>query len=752
MTGSGEDIPDKVIEMKKHDVLCSCFIFFILLLNSSCLLSQDKNGKIDSVNYRDLDSVWVKAYVNRSLTALPDVEGWSIYSGKKSNRFYLNPASTNLAANVSRNAFAKIPGINLWDMDGGGTQFNIGTRGSNAHRSIEMNIRQNGYNTNSDMFGYPETHYTPPLQGIRSVELVRGSAALQFGSQFGGMLNFVMKEADSAKSFSLESEQSAGSNGFFNSFTSLGGNKGKLSYYTYYDYRHTDGWRKQGKLNYHAWYFHTRYSFSSKTSISFQFSRMDYIQQTAGGLTDAQFSADPRQSTRSRNYFNPAINIPALIFETVLGPSTRIRVSTHAVLGQRNSAMFIAPATIADTINPSTSNYSPRQIDRDYYKGFTTEARLLQPYRLGNMESVLAAGLRFQVQETKRRQKGVGTTASDFDLSLTAPYGIDLKFHTGNQAFFAENIFRITSRFSITPGFRYELIRTRFDGLIDDQSVEVDYRGNRRFPLFGVGAQYQSGAATQLYANWSQAYRPYLYAYVTPAERIDKIDPDLKDSRGFDIDLGYRGHIRDKLNFDISAFYLYYGDHVGLVSRQDNTGPSYLFTTNAGNSVAKGVELFADISLLRWFPFSDPDLDLRVFNSFSFTHARYLDGMIKSGSGNILLKGHQIEGTPEVINRTGLSLWYKRFESSLQLHHTGKMYSDANNTVYSTDGSVGIVPAYTVWDFSCRVQAGEAYYLSASINNITNRNYFTRRITTYPGPGILPADGRTFVISFGIKL
>ncbi len=37
------------------------------------------------------------------------------------------------------------------------------------------------------------------------------------------------------------------------------------------------------------------------------------------------------------------------------------------------------------------------------------------------------------------------------------------------------------------------------------------------------------------------------------------------------------------------------------------------------------------------------------------------------------------------------------------------------------------------------------------INNLTDERYFTRRAGGYPGPGILPADGRTFYVSAGIK-
>src|SRR6202044_272959 len=125
--------------------------------------------------------------------------------------------------------FASIPGLNMREMDGAGTQVNIGTRGTDTHRSIEMNMRQNGYVTNSDIFGYPEDHYTPPMQSIREMQLVRGSAALQFGSQFGGMMNYVMKDADSTKLLRIESEQTKGSYNFANSFNAVGGTSGKFS-------------------------------------------------------------------------------------------------------------------------------------------------------------------------------------------------------------------------------------------------------------------------------------------------------------------------------------------------------------------------------------------------------------------------------------------------------------------------------------------------------------------------------------------
>ena len=726
----------------------SCFLFISAFIQSN---AQTKNE--DTITNKGLDSVIVSTYLsNAKAKYLSDIEGVNIYAGKKTNVIYLDPSRANLAQNLTRTAFAKIPGLTMWDMDGSGLQINVGSRGTDSHRSIEMNMRQNGYNINSDMFGYPEDHYTLPLQAIQQVQLVRGSAALQFGSQFGGMMNFVTKEGDSTKPIAIESDQTTGSNNFFNSYNAIGGTKGKLNYYAYYDYRHGDGWRPNAAFNYHAYYLNLKYEFNQKTSLALQFSRMDYVQQIAGGLTDAQFHQNAKQSIRARNWFNPEINIPALIFKYNISTNTHVEVTSNALFGQRNSVQFIASPVIADTFNTSSASYSPRQVDRDYYTGFTTEAKILHHYKIGSIKAAITSGIRYSNETTKRKQKGAGTTADNFDLSLVKPYGIDLRFSTSNYAVFAENIFQLTHRFSVTPGFRYEIINTDLTGKIINSSVDVGYKGNRNFPLFGTGLQYQVNTYSQLYGNISQAYRPFLYANVTPADRVDVIDPNLKDSKGYDIDLGYRGHYQDVFNFDVNAFYLFYGNRVGLLSQKMDNNSTYLLTTNIGDAVTKGVEMYAEISLLKSI-FKRRTLDdVRVFNSLSFNHARYTNAQINKSGTNVNLTGNRVENVPDWMNKTGLLLQHKTLTTTFQYSYTGKSYNDAINTVLSSDGITGIIPAYQIWDWSVSWQFTKTTHLAGGINNVTNKKYFSRRITMYPGPGILPADGRTFYVSVGVKI
>jgi Fe(3+) dicitrate transport protein len=637
-------------------------------------------------------------------------------------------------------------------MDGAGTQMNIGSRGTDAHRSIEMNMRQNGYSTNSDQFGYPENHYSVPMQAVRQIQLVRGSSALQFGPHFGGMMNYIMKEGDSTKAFSLESEQTFGSYNFFNSYNAIGGTKGKVSYYAFYDNRHGDGWRPNAAFNYQAFYASVKYQFSEKGNLTFQFSRMDYRQQIAGGLTDRMFEQNPQQSNRERNFFSPKINIPALIFDYSFSPRTKLQVSANGMLGERSSVQFINTANVNDTINTTIGSYNARQVDRDYYNGFTAEARLLHQYKMGKTKGALSAGLRFFNQETLRKQKGVGTTGSDFDLTVIGNYGINLNFHTTNYAAFVENSFQIGEKFSVTPGVRYEVIKSDLTGVIDNASYSVAYLSSRSFPLFGTGLQYQVTRNTQLYGNVSQAYRPVLYASYTPATQVGVIDPDLKDSKGYDVDVGYRGQISNFLSFDVNAFYLFYGDKIGKLTMTNPNGSTYQLTTNIGNSVAKGFELYLNLSLLKAMSSDSKFIDVKVFSSIAYTHARFTSGALSNNIENVSLVGNRVENTPDWINRSGLELRYKGFSATLQMSRVTKQYNDANNTEFSATGLVGVIPTYTLFDLAFNYRFLKQYHVSAGINNLANTMYYSRRINMYPGPGILPGDGRTFYVTIGFKI
>ncbi|MBX7139986.1 MAG: TonB-dependent receptor [Chitinophagales bacterium] len=681
---------------------------------------------------------------------MPEIEGTMVYAAKRNDVIQMDRQNSNTAQVVQRQIFSKVPGITIWDFDGSGTQVNIATRGLNPHRSIEMNVRQNSNVVNSDLFGYPEAHYAPAMEGVRKIEFIRGSASLQYGPQFGGLLNYIMREGDPNKKVAFETQESVGSDLLFASFNSIGGTVGKMNYYGYFNYRSSEGYRPNSGYYNYSGYASVGYKFSEKFSARLEFSKMYYVDQLAGGLTDSMFHEDPYQSTRSRNYFQPNFNIPAITLQWNLSENTSVSLLSNYIIGQRNSVMFIAAPTIPDTISSSTLEYAPRQVDRDYYNSFATEVRWLQKYEVGKQSHALSAGLRFSDNQTHRQQRGEGTTGSDFDLSLISPYLTDLHFKTINLAFFAENIFHIGPGFSVTPGFRMDIIKTTSSGYVNYLPEDMDYDKVRNIPLGGCGLQYNLSNQVNMYANFSQAYKPVLYSDLVPSSTLDVVDPDMKDAYGYQADLGIRGSIKEILRFDAGLYYLYYANRVGVITLQDSTGADYNYRTNTGNTEAKGLEAFLEFHPFQWIG-THAIGDISIFTSTSTDAAKYLKGNIVKNGQNVDIAGNKLENAPDFITRTGITYSYSKVSVTLQYSYTSETYSDAANTVSSANGISGIVPAYGIFDMSGVIDFGK-YNLRGGINNLLNDKYFTRRINTYPGPGILPGDGRTFYIGFGAKI
>lgn len=135
---------------------------------------------------------------------MPDLKNNVIYTGKKNEVIQLNRLNADLSTNNTRQVFAKVPGMSIWENDGSGIQVGVATRGLSPNRSWEFNVRQNGYDISSEVFGYPETYYTPPMEALEKIEVIRGAASLQYGPQFGGLLNYRIKKEIQLKRFLLK--------------------------------------------------------------------------------------------------------------------------------------------------------------------------------------------------------------------------------------------------------------------------------------------------------------------------------------------------------------------------------------------------------------------------------------------------------------------------------------------------------------------------------------------------------------------
>lgn len=721
----------------------------ITMFHGAAQQPQQKKDTILSI--KSLDSIMAYSFLNQNMIKqLQAEQGTYLFSGKKTEVINLTSAAADIANKTGRQVFAKIPGVFVYDMDGSGNQVNIAARGLDPHRGWEFNIRKDGIITNSDMYGYPASHYSMPFESIERIELVRGTGSLQYGAQFGGMLNYVTKRADTARPFSFESINTAGSFGLLSTYNAIGGKFGRLHYYAYGFKKSRNGYRNNEHTESQAQAVMLQYDINSKATVKLEWARSQYLYRMPGALTDSMFNADPRQATRSRNYFSPDINIPSLVINWQPSSQTKIQLTTSAVIGKRNSVMFDKPTNVADTINLLTHQYNNRQVDIDRFNSYTTELRLLQFYKTGLQTSSLAAGMQLMYNDLHRTQLGKGTTGSDYDLTLVDPaWGRDMHFKTKNIALFAENKFQVNKRIAVNIGARTEIGKTDMSGKIvyyPENKVPVSI--THHYPLFGMNISYKAFNNAEIYGGVTQCYRPMIFKDLVPASLYEKVDSAIKDSKGYNAEIGFRGNHKF-LRWDVTLYALQYNNRFGTLALTDNTGAFYTYRTNIGNSLTKGMEI-----LLQGDWKTGIRSRLSVFISSAFAHARYTAATVKSGNANINIRGNRVESAPDLVLRSGISWRIMKIKVAALYSYTSKTYADALNTEQplKTTGAAGVVPSYGLVDFNAAVRILHQLELKLAINNCLNQQYFTKRPLFYPGPGVWPSDGRNISITAGIQL
>ena len=689
-----------------------------------------------------------------ALHKLKDIEGTAIYAGKKTEVVSVNKLTANKATNNARQIFAQVVGLTINESSDGGLQLSIGGRGLDPNRTSNFNTRQNGYDISADVLGYPESYYATPTEALEEIQVIRGAASLQYGTQFGGLVNFKIK-SPTKKPFEFTSRNTIGSYGLFTNFTSVSGTNKKFSYYSFYNYKQGNGFRPNSDFESKNYFANLNYQLNDKTSLHFDYTYFNYLAQQAGGLTDVMFNQNPTQSNRSRNWFAVDWNLFALKLEHKFNNDADFSLQLFGLNANRKSIGYRS-----NRVSSPDTEGTVRDLIVGDFVNWGAEARYLKRYNINDNRSAFLIGAKYYQSQNTGLQ-GPGSSGSDANFNLANnefPFYAnqsDYTFPNLNFAVFGENIFKITSNFSITPGFRFEKIRTQAEGYY--RKINLDLAGNvildenqkennvkdRNFVLFGVGLSYKPQNQIELYGNVSQNYRSVTFNDIRTVSPSSVIDPNISDEKGFTSDIGIRGQLGDKVTFDASVYGLYYNDKIGEYETRNPNGSAAVvrYRSNIGTAVTYGFETMFDWSLNRTFFEQKENFIWNVFSNIALTDSQYL----KSDAPNI--EGNKVEFVPLFNIKTGTGIGYKNFMSSLQLTYVSSQFTEASNSkIDNNDNTYGIfgeIPSYYVADFSASYK-WKKWKLEAGVTNFTNNSYFTRRATGYPGPGIIPSDTRTF--------
>ncbi|WP_321826806.1 TonB-dependent receptor domain-containing protein [Maribacter dokdonensis] len=706
-----------------------------------------------------------------ALKQLKKVDGTAIYAGKKNEVVLLDGITGNLAANNPRQIYSQVVGLNIYDNGDAGLQLNIGGRGLDPNRTANFNTRQNGYDISADVLGYPESYYTPPAEALEEIQVVRGAASLQYGTQFGGLVNFKFKQPNSSKKIEWTSRQTLGSYNLKTSFNSLSGTVGKFSYYTYFNYKEGNSFRPNSDYNSRNYFAHVGYQFSDKTKVTVETTFLNYLAKQPGGLTDAQFIEDPTFSNRERNWFDVDWKLFSVRLDHKFSSKTDFSLNVFGLDASR-SALGFRTNRVSQPDDPE----EPRELLIDNFQNWGAEARLLTRYKLGDTESALLIGSKIYSTDNDQRQ-GPGTSAANADFNFADDEfpnyerQSQFNFPNSNLAFFGENIFNISPKLTLTPGFRLEHIKTESIGsykniVLDlagnpllNEEVEDNREFDRTFLLLGLGATYKLNSSVEFYGNFSQNYRSVTFSDIRVVNPSFQVDENISDEDGFTADIGFRGRHKNVLSYDVSAFSLLYDNRLGEILKSETqtnalgeeveTGSIVRFRGNIGTAFMYGLESFANWSVKETFFSASDKLKLNYFMNLALTNSEYLS------SEETNVEGNKVEFIPDVNLKTGLNFGYGNILGSLQYTYLSSQFTDATNALQDVNdnqrGIEGEIPAYDILDFSLSY-VYKNWKLETGINNVLDNSYFTRRATGYPGPGIIPSEPRTFYATLQFKL
>jgi Fe(3+) dicitrate transport protein len=651
----------------------------------------------------------------------PAVQGTRINVGKKVSVADLDqqPADVN---NDYRRAFSELPGLVVSEM-AVPSHLNIGYRGiGDPHESEFILTLKDGVPIGSDLFGYPTTYYTPPLQGVRSVELIRGGSSLLYGPQPGPKLNFITYDPPKDRPFTISTEQSMGSHGLYSTYSQFGGTLGDFGYLGGFHHRQADGFRANADYRVFNGDLKLTLQAGERSRWSFGFYGYDSESGEAGRLTLAQYQANREQTTRPIDRVWIKRYVPSLTLEHEVSDQTLLVARGWAGYQDRFSRRQNGAGTLTD-------------LDQQEFHFLGTDVRARHFWSAWAGEHALTAGFTLYGANSPRSRERNPVVSE----ATSGPLQFDLDRHTLYGSLFAENKFQY-GRFSIVPAVRLEFINLGVEENFNLGKTLRNENFSRVVPLGALGLNYDLGRGHDLYANVSQGYRPPKYDDLVNPTRGPASQggaPDEGDVLNYEF--GLRGAPTSWLQYDSSLFFV---DWDGFVETQIIGADE--IRSNSGRAEYYGWETSAEVDVVslyddvRGTEYADQWGRLSVFGSFSLLEAEFASG---------LQNGNTPSYAPDYTIKAGVQY---RWKDRVKLALTGVWVDDHFWQDSNLPGAPGIasIPAYTVWDLTAEARLYRDHFaVVAGINNLFNEDYFSR----VRGDGIEVVDGRNYFAGFKLS-
>lgn len=531
------------------------------------------------------------------------------------------------------------------------------------------------------------------VNSMHNIEVLKGPDGSLFGANSGGvvLINPVDKKSNESwasagitgGSYGLFQEKVAVQKKFKNQFLNIN-----------HSYQRSDGYREHSAMNrqFTQAMYRMNYSKENQLRVLAFYSNLEY--KTPGGLTLAQFTANPRSARPSTAFAAGSVAQKARIENNTLFAGI---VNDAKIVGNLRHVMAVYGSS-TDFLNPFITTY---EIRKENTAGIRTYLELS-----GNKNSSINwkwnAGLELQ---------GTSADIANYVNNKGVKGNLQAQDNIISNQFFYFTRFsaNITEKLTAEVAASLNYYKYKFSKDLPSPVGPTDRKFDPELmPRFALS--YQLSEMLAIRSSISRGYSPPTIAEVRASD--NKINNNIEAETGWNYEAGLRVRDRnDRFWLDASIFqYRLQSAIVRRVNADDTE-----FYLNAGGTRQNGVETQASYWLIA--PGSKGILSgLQVQNSFTLSNYFFKDYI--NGKNNY--SGNRLTGTPKSVLVSGLDFRFqKSFYLFAQHNYTSTIALNDANSVFSKD--FNLIHFKAGWRSSKVGKTGLDFFIG--IDNLLNETY-----------------------------
>lgn len=599
-------------------------------------------------------------------------------------------------ATTAREVLNRIPGVNAPQNNGTGSHdmaLNFGIRGLNPRLASRSTVLMDGVPVPFAPYGQPQLSFAPISMGnMDAVDVVRGGGAVRYGPQnVGGIVNFVTRaipDTPTVKAgLQTQTSPSSSHDGFKSSANLLAGGTADNGLGGALLYSGTRGgdWREHSDTQIDDLILKGKLQLDEANSLHAMAQYYEGEAQMPGGLNVADYDADPYQSTRLQDKF--------------WGRRTMFNVGYDYQEGERQfsvNSFFTKTLRSGYLVQNTSISLSPREY---WVRGI--ETRFTQGFALGDSHHEVGLGYRY-INEAGHELRYM-ENVSDNRLPTTAsPNDRDTRGSTDAHALYLDDRIDI-GRWTITPGIRYEMIKSQQSNNIK----HLDYKGDYNTALPALNVMYHLTDSWNLYANTEGSFGSVQYSQMP--NRVNKGEVKPEKARTWEVGTRYdNGNLQAEAGLFLINF--------------DNQYESNQTTDDViarGETRHQGLETSVKYALDGLTPAL---AGFDVYASYAF-----VDATIREEGPN---RGNRVPFSSKHKGTLGVGYTEGPWQLNLDSTYQSSQFADnANTSAESANGAAGRIPGYMLFSSRAGYDFGPQLSnlnVAVGVKNIFNHPYFTR--------------------------